>query len=224
MAYTPQTFNRGMSSGGVQVQNASELATALQNIDTAVKAAGDVTSAAAATAAALTDSSGGTASQTLAATAGVSQIVIPITNAKIADGDLVTTYTPGYKFKILAFDYITGDPVTTAAKASTINLEIGTTNVTGGVISLASASMTPIGAEVAGTAITAANTGSASDTISIEASSTTTFVEGDGMFVITIQNMDVADAIASIADDYNKLLTDVGLIRTAVNALITALA
>ena len=174
-------------------------------------------------AAALTDSTGGTASQTLAATAGVSTITIPITNAKIADGDLVTTYTPGYKFKLLSFDYITGDPVTTASKASTINLEIGTTDVTGGVISLASASMTPLGAVVAGSAITAANTGSATDTISIEAASTTTFVEGDGMFVITIQNMDVADALASIADDVNKLITDKDLGNSAITALQNAI-
>lgn len=135
---------------------------------------------------------------------GVSHITIPITNAKIADGDLVTTFTPGYAFKILAFDYITGDPVTTASKASTINLEIGTTNVTGGVISLTSAGMTPLGAVVAGTAITANNTGTATDTISIEASSTTTFVEGDGMFVIRIQNTDVSDALTALENAINS--------------------
>lgn len=147
----------------------------------------------------LTDSSGGTASATLAATAGISQVCIPIVNASIADGDIVTTYTPGYKFKIVKFDYITGTPVTTAAKLSTLNIEIGTTNVTGGAISLTSAACTPLGAVVAGSSITAANTGSATDTISIEAASTTTFIEGDGTMVITIQNMDTVDAIASIA-------------------------
>ena len=152
----------------------------------------------------ITDSTGGTAGTSVASTVGVSQLSFPVTLANIADGDVVTTYTPGYKFKILALDFITGTPVTTAAKASTLNAEIGTTNVTGGTVALTSAACTPLGAEVAGAAITAANTGSASDTISIEASSTTAFVEGDGVIILTIQNMDVADAIASIVGELNK--------------------
>ena len=224
MGYTPQTFSDGNSAGGVSVRNGSELSTALESLETAIIAAGDVTAAAAATAASFTDSSGGTASQTLASTAGVSDICSFIGNTIIADGDLLTTFTPGYKFKIKSFHYVVVDPVTTASKASTINLEIGTTNVTGGVISLTSAGMATLGTVIDGTAITGNNTGSATDTISIEASSTTTFIEGNGYFVIKLQNMDVADAVASIADDYNKLLTDVGLIRTAVNALIATLA
>jgi hypothetical protein len=173
--------------------------------------------AAVATAVALTDSSGGTASQTLAATAGVSTLTLPILNANIADGDLVTTYTPGYKFKLLALDYIVGEPVTTAAKLSTLNAEIGTTNVTGGTVALTSAACTPLGAVVAGAAITAANTGSATDTISIEAASTTTFIEGDGSIVLTIQNMDVADAIASLADEVSNVIADVAVLRAIQN-------
>lgn len=173
--------------------------------------------ATAATAASLTDSTGGTASQTLASTAGVSQLTFHANLANISDGDVVTTYTPGYKFKLLAHDFVVGTPVTTASKASTLNLEIGTTDVTGGTVALTSANCTPLGAEVAGAAITAANTGSASDTISVEASSTTAFAEGDGDIVITIQNMDVADAFASIADDLNKLVTDVADIRDTIN-------
>lgn len=172
---------------------------------------------AAITYAALTDSTTGTASQTLAAGVGVSQVSFPVTLASIADGDVVTTYTPGYKFKILAFDFITDVPVTTAAKASTINVEIGTTNTTGGVISLTSAACTPQGAEVAGTAITAANTGTSTDTISIEAASTTAFVEGTGSFVLTIQNMDTADAIASIADEIAAQGVDFAALRTSYN-------
>ena len=109
-------------------------------------------------------------------------------------------------------------PVTTAAKLSTLNMEIGTTNTTGGAIALTSANCTPAGVLVAGTAITAANTGSSSDTISIEAASTTTFIEGDGYMLIKLQNMDTTDALASIADKWNELrttLVNYGLITGA---------
>ena len=157
------------------------------------------TIAVAATNAALTDSSGGTAGATLASTAGVSQVGFPIVMADIANGDLVTGYTPGYKFKVLDFDFVTGTPVTTGSKTSTLNLEINATNITGGTASLTSAVCTPLGAIVAASAITALNTGSATDTISIEAATTTTFIEGNGTLLLTIQNMDVADAIASLA-------------------------
>jgi predicted RecA/RadA family phage recombinase len=112
-------------------------------------------------------------------------ITFPITNAKIADGDVVTTYTPGFAGTIEKWAYVTHDPVTTASKASTLNLEIGTVNLTGGVLALASATMTPIGKVIAASAITAGNTFSATDTISVEAATTTTFVEGTGSLVIT---------------------------------------
>lgn len=115
-------------------------------------------------------------------------MTIPVTNANIADGDFLTTFTPGFAGSILSIAYCVGTPVTTASKLSTINLEIGTTDVTGGVISLTSAAMTPLGAVIAGTAITANNTFTDSDTISIEASSTTTFTEGDGYFLIVLSS------------------------------------
>jgi len=104
--------------------------------------------------------------------------------ADIADGDVVTTITPGYAGTIEKVYWIQGTPVTTASKASTLNLEIGTTNVTGGVISLTSATCTPIGTVIAGTAITANNTFDNDDTISVEAASTTAFIEGAGTIVM----------------------------------------
>jgi hypothetical protein len=147
--------------------------------------------------AAITDSTTGTASTTAAAGTGVQTIAIPVILPSLANGDVLTNYTPGYKFKLLSASVAVTKPATTAAKAATLNLEIGTTDVTGGVLALTSANMTPLGNVVAGTAITAANTGSASDTISIEASSVTAFVEGESMLLLKIQNMDTADAHAS---------------------------
>lgn len=157
--------------------------------------------------AAFTDSAGGTVSDTLAA--GVGKFIMPIfiNLAQLADGEVLTTFTPGFKGKILALDFLVEVAVTTASKLSSLNMEIGTTNLTGGVVALTSANCTPKGVEVAGTAVTAANAFSATDTISIEAASTTAFSEGSGWLLVSMQNMDLADAISSIADKYNELRT-----------------
>lgn len=149
---------------------------------------------------ALTDSGTGTAT-TATIAAGTGQYVLPIhcTLAQITGaGDILTNHVLGHKFKILSVDAVVDKVVTTAAKLFTANLEIGTTNVTGGEVALTSANCTPLGARVAGAAITAANTGSASDTISIEAASVTAFAEGEVIFLIRIQNMDTADAFSAL--------------------------
>jgi hypothetical protein len=114
-------------------------------------------------------------------------ISIPITLANVADGDVLTAYTPGFKGSIISVDFAVTTAVTTAAKASTLNIEIGTTNVTGGAVAITSAGATPLGAIIAGTAVTAANAFGATDTISIEAASTTTFVEGAGVLLIKVR-------------------------------------
>lgn len=107
-----------------------------------------------------------------------------------ATGDLLTNYTIGHRFAIVGVDFHVCKAATTAAKLATINLEIGSTNLTGGVVSLTSANCTPIGAAVAGTAITAANTGTSTDTLSIECSAVTAFVEGSGWLLVKVQNLD----------------------------------
>ena len=166
------------------------------------------------TADAITDNSTGTASETIAAGAGVATITIPLTSLATGLGtgaiDLLTNYVPGYRFKLLAFDFVTTVAGTGAGASQTFNLEIGTTNVTGGVLNVTLASTDTIGEVTAGTAITAANVGTAADTLSIEmAASGTVFTAGAGYFVIKIQNMDTADAIASIVAEYNELRGDV---------------
>jgi hypothetical protein len=113
------------------------------------------------------------------------QWIFYINLATLADGDVVTTLTPGFAGKITSLDFFTHIPVTTAAKASTLNAEIGTTNLTGGTVALTSANCTPRGAKVAGAAVTGANTFTATDNFSIEASATTTFVEGSGWLVVS---------------------------------------
>ncbi len=114
-------------------------------------------------------------------------ISIPIKLSKLADGDIVTALVPGISGKITKVQFVVTDPVTTADKLATLNLEIGTTNVTGGVISLTSANCTPLGAVVAGTAVSANNTLAAASELSVEAASVTAFVEGEGVLIITVQ-------------------------------------
>jgi len=101
-----------------------------------------------------------------------------------AAGDVLTTYTPGFSGTIEKVSWYQMVPVTTPTKAASLNLEIGTTNLTGGVIALTSATCTPMGAVINGTAVTGGNTFDSDDTISIEAASVTAFTEGTGMLIV----------------------------------------
>ena len=116
-----------------------------------------------------------------------SVIPIPINLASItAAGDVLTNYTPGFAGRIVKVDFAVSVPVTTGSKAASLNVEIGTTNLTGGVVALTSANCTPLGAVVAGSAVTAANTFSATDTVSVEAASVTAFSEGAGYLLLVL--------------------------------------
>jgi|GEM_PF-906902 len=115
-------------------------------------------------------------------------MALPIVLAQITSaGDVLTNFTPGFAGKIVGLDFAVTVPVTTASKAVTLNAEIGTTNLTGGTVALTSANCTPLGAVVAGAAVTAANVFTASDTISIEAASVTAFAEGEGVLYIKMR-------------------------------------
>jgi hypothetical protein len=104
--------------------------------------------------------------------------------ADIADGDLMTDVIPGFAGTIQKVYVICEKAVTTGGKGTTINTEIESTNVTGGVVTLSGTYA--LGAFVAGTAVTAANTFTAAQKISIEAASTTTFIEGRFQIVIIV--------------------------------------
>jgi hypothetical protein len=173
--------------------------------------------------AALTDSTGGTAGTTLAAGVGVTPVTIPLTS--LATGlstsaiDLLTGYTPGFRFRIVSLEFVTTVAGTGAGASQTFNLEIGTTNVTGGVLSLTLASQAAIGTITAATAITANNIGSSTDAISLEmAAGGTVFTAGAGYFIMELQNLDTADAIASGASLLGAIrsaLVSLGLIKGA---------
>lgn len=116
----------------------------------------------------------------------VAYLNFPVVLVEVADGDVVTEFTPGFAGTIEDLDFVVTDPVATASKLTTLNLEIGSTDLTGGAVALTSANCTPLGVIVAGSAITAANTFTATDTISVLATSTTAFVEGQGVLKIKV--------------------------------------
>lgn len=152
----------------------------------------------------INDSSAGTDTGIIETGVGVSTLVFYIEAASLANGDVLTNYLPGYKFQILSFDARCATPVTTGAKAATLNLEITATDVTGGVISLAGTYAQ--GAAQAGTPITSNFSGASSSVISIEASGVTTFMEGAFWLIIRIKNMDVADAFTVTAQRINAFV------------------
>lgn len=107
--------------------------------------------------------------------------------AGISAADVLTEMRPGIAGVVEHWEFVTTVPVTTASKAATLNMEIDTTNVTGGAIALTSAAATPAGKVIAGDAITGNNTLTRESKLSIEASSVTAFAEGEGYVVIYIR-------------------------------------
>lgn len=101
--------------------------------------------------------------------------------------DVVTDFSPGIAGVIEDFTLTVTSPVTTAAKAANFNLEIGTTDLTGGVITTTSALATPLGKVLKASAITGNNVLTRASKISIEASGVTAYAEGQGVLTVRIR-------------------------------------
>ena len=99
-------------------------------------------------------------------------------NAITTSMDILTNYTPGYAGRIVKIDAVCFKKVTTGAKGMTINAEIGTVDVTGGVLALTSSNLAAVGSVVAGSIVTGTNVFTKTDSISLEATSVTQFSEG----------------------------------------------
>lgn len=167
----------------------------------------------------ITDNSGGTASDTIAAISGPKSTVtfgpIPLDNGT----GVVANYTPSFDGAITKLDAIVTTVTTDCNATLTVNAEIGGTNVSGGVVTVddtggaAGDAATPIGNELKGTAITGDNTFSADDEIEIEFDETTDFSDGEIIVVMEVEDYDARDlvrnAVASLADHVNDLITAV---------------
>lgn len=112
-------------------------------------------------------------------------ISFPINLASITTTqDVVTAYIMPTGGIIRNTRFVVNVPVTTGSKLASLNLEIGSTDLTGGVIALTSALATPMGKVIEDTTITALNVFAAGDNISVEASAVTAFSEGSGTYFI----------------------------------------
>lgn len=107
--------------------------------------------------------------------------------ATLANGDIITTITPGFRGRFIKMYSTVTVAVSTGAKLATLNLEIHETNVTGGTLALTSANCDTLGKTVAAAAMTAAKAFTKAQTISLEAASVTTFAEGEVALVIQYQ-------------------------------------
>ncbi len=118
----------------------------------------------------------------------------------------VTTFVIPYKFKLISWCFVTTELLVGGGGTRTANMEIGTTDV-GGNLTVLIADAT-VGTVVTAVPLTGGVTGNAGDNISIEIQAGgTAFSAGSGTFVIDIMNLDTADAIASLSDHVNDLIT-----------------
>lgn len=106
--------------------------------------------------------------------------------ATLANGDTVTDWTPGFRGRVVKWWFETMVAVTTGAKAATLNLEVGSTNMTGGTIVLSGTYAHGV-IQAQASAFTAGTAFGNTDTLAIEAASVTAFAEGNGTLHIQYQ-------------------------------------
>lgn len=154
----------------------------------------------------ITDSSGGTAGDTIALATVKQTVVIPLNLADLVNSATWKIALP-FAFTLLAAVFRTGKPAADASKLATLTLSTTTGAVTGGVLALTTANQNATGGTVSATAISGAGaTAVAGSVIIATASSVTTFTEGDGWIEMTVSNNDLANAIASLASKANSVL------------------
>lgn len=116
-------------------------------------------------------------------------IPVPALSAITADTVYVMNgWTPGFAGSVLSLAFVTGTtPASTAGKDIDLQVLIDATPTTGGLLTLLTADINAIGKVKAASAITAANTFAADDTLSIKCQeATAAFSEGNGTLLLTL--------------------------------------
>lgn len=112
-------------------------------------------------------------------------IVFPTGTSAI---DLITGFVPGFRGKIIGWQFVASVAATGAGAAQVVNLEIGSTDVPGSETTLALASLNGIGKVQVGGTPTGGNEFSPTDAISVElAASGTVFTAGSGNIVLLLE-------------------------------------
>lgn len=154
---------------------------------------------------AFTDSSGGTKSDTIAATCvKFTQIIGPFSMALLVNSQIWKVPIQS-AFTINSATFRCDIAITTGAKAATLTTQISGVACTGGVMAVAGTYATA--ATQAGTAISGANTGTAGQLAEIAVSGVTAFTEGVGHVELSITNTDLAATLAAMAFKANQLRT-----------------
>lgn len=139
----------------------------------------------------VTTTSGAIKNTQTAGSANQLKVLIPIATGLLSTLVNTTTYRVAlpFGFTVLSARFVADVPATTTSKLATLTLSTTAGAVTGGVMALTSANMTPTGAAVAATAISGANaTGTAGQEVIITVSAVTAFVEGSGHVEVTVSN------------------------------------
>jgi hypothetical protein len=121
----------------------------------------------------------------------------------------------GHRFQVMSWEFITGTTAGTGSGASLVfNLEIGTTDVgtTPSTCTVTLAGTSDIGERTAATTVTGAATGTSAEAISVElAASGTVFSAGVATLYVVIQNLDTADAFATLLTAGDEVASTVSL-------------
>jgi len=118
-------------------------------------------------------------------------LIFPIAPlATITAADIITEMRPGIEGYLEYAEFVTTIAVTTASKLATLNFEIDTTDVTGMTLDMTSATLTPKGKVLPFGLPTANNRLYRESKLSIEASTVTAFVEGEGYIAAYIRPLE----------------------------------
>jgi hypothetical protein len=148
-------------------------------------------------------------------TAAQTVLEIPVNLANLANAQVYQVDAP-FDGTLVAANFRVTVAATTAAKAATLTAQANGTSVTGGVIALTSANATPVGAKVAGSAITGANTFTAGQTVGVVVSAVTTFIEGAGVIELTVQNSDATGGTFTAAVTTSPSTASLGDVRGTI--------
>lgn len=162
----------------------------------------------------LTDSSGGTGDDALEV--GVGDLTMEFATTLVAvtaaeGGDLITDLPIPFRFRVISLDWVTFIAGVGSSATHVLTVDIGATPVTTLTLTITEASTNTIGEVTAGVAATAADVGAAGDLLSIAVAAGTNFTAGEGVLVLKLQNMDTADAFASLADKVQEILVGIRL-------------
>ena len=118
---------------------------------------------------------------------GNSIINVPVLLAQCASGNIIGRVQPGYACRVLAVDLQAVQAPTTSGRTGSFQVGVGSGSCSGGVVAATVTNMS-LGARVAGTAITGANTVGTSGeiTITVAAAASGAFAEGQGNFSIRL--------------------------------------